>query len=355
MPNLSIPTMDDVAAIRGTNGYKVASTFSGCGGSCLGFEMAGFEIVYASEFVEAARNTYRLNHPGVFVDERDIRKVTADQILEVAGVERGELDVFEGSPPCASFSTSGKRERGWGETKKYSDTEQRADDLFFEYARLIDEIQPRTFVAENVAGLVRGTAKGYFKDIIRRLKSCGYAVEAKLLDASYLGVPQARNRLIFVGVRNDLGHTPRFPKPQQTRLTLGDALGSRPARPGPYIDPETQADIGFERYAIYREWRKLKPGEKSEKYLNLIRPHPGKPVNTITATAGNIGAASVTHPHEPRKFNLRELRRLSGFPDDFVLTGKYEQRAERIGRAVPPVMMRAVAREVEITLRAIDR
>ncbi len=112
--------------------------------------------------------------------------------------------MLDGSPPCASFSTAGKREEGWGKVKLYSDARQRTDDLFFEYARILKGLQPKVFVAENVAGLVRGTAKGYFKLILAELKDCGYRVEARLLDARWLGVPQMRERVIFVGVRNDL-------------------------------------------------------------------------------------------------------------------------------------------------------
>mgnify|MGYP001574675576 CR=1 FL=1 len=159
VPPYRVPSMAEVAAVP-SNGLRVVSTFSGCGGSCLGFEMAGFRIVFASEFVEAARATYALNHPGVPIDERDVRIVTPEDVLAKIEMGAGELDVLEGSPPCASFSTAGKREKGWGKEKAYSDTTQRADDLFFEYARLLKGMQPRMFVAENVSGLVKGKAKG---------------------------------------------------------------------------------------------------------------------------------------------------------------------------------------------------
>jgi DNA (cytosine-5)-methyltransferase 1 len=385
--------MSEVEAVRGTNGYKVVSTFSGCGGACLGFEMAGFEIVWASEFVEEARRTYEANHPGVPVDGRDIREVTAEEILAATGLERGDLDVFEGSPPCASFSTAGKREKGWGEVKAYSDRVQRSDDLFFEYARLLDGLQPRVFTAENVSGLVKGKAIGYFKEILTALRSCGYAVEAKVLDASWLGVPQARQRLIFVGVRNDLVDRykirPAHPAPRLPRYAIRDVLpnlrsvdvryrpgGAPPRRrvlsseePAPTItasgygtafandayvdsadkithDPETGEDITLDRYAIGAEWDKIRPGQSSERYFQLVRPSLRDPVGTITATGGGIGAASVTHPTQRRKFTLEELRILSSFPADFALTGTFAQRWERIGRSVPPLMARAIAETI---------
>ena len=102
----------------------------------------------------------------------------------------GQLDLLDGSPPCASFSTSGTRDAGWCKVKKYSDVHQRVDDLFFEYVRLIKGLQPKTFVAENVSGLVKGKAKGYFKIILAALKECGYNVSCRVLDAQWLGVPQ---------------------------------------------------------------------------------------------------------------------------------------------------------------------
>ena len=219
--------MAEIAAIP-WNGYNAISTFSGCGGSSLGYKMAGFRVLWASEFIPAAQDTYRANHPATILDTRDIRSVQASDILDAIGMKSGELDLFDGSPPCASFSTAGKREAGWGKVKAYSDTKQRTDDLFFEYSRLVKAIQPKVFVAENVSGLVKGTAKGYFLEILAELKQCGYAVSAKLLDAQWLGVPQMRQRVIFVGVRNDLvaqfGVKPVHPKPLAYRYSVRDAL-----------------------------------------------------------------------------------------------------------------------------------
>jgi site-specific DNA-cytosine methylase len=243
--------MKQVAKLKGTNGLSVVSTFSGAGGSCLGFEMAGFEILWASEFVEAAREVYEANHPGVHVDDRDIRDVSGDDILQAIGREKGDVDVLEGSPPCASFSMVGKRDKAWGKVSEYSDTHQRTDDLFFEFSRLVGEIQPRVFVAENVAGLVQGAAKGYFKIILSHLKS----------------------------------------NPHQLRLE-GDGGG-------PY-----------------------------------------------TGTGRHVSVGSRVRWGEIRDIRMEELRRLCGFPDDFKLSGTYRQQWERLGRAVPSPMSRAIAETI---------
>jgi len=158
------------------NGFNAISTFSGCGGSSLGYKMAGFRVLWASEFIPSAQQTYRANHPKTILDTRDIRQVKAEEILDAIGMKPGELDLFDGSPPCASFSTAGSREAGWGKVKKYSDGAQRTDDLFYEFIRLVRGIQPKVFVAENVSGLVKGTAKGYFLEILAAMKASGYRV-----------------------------------------------------------------------------------------------------------------------------------------------------------------------------------
>jgi DNA (cytosine-5)-methyltransferase 1 len=342
MTTYSVMSMEEIQKIKGSNNLKVVSTFSGCGGACLGLEMAGYEILWANEFIEAARDTYEANHSGVILTGADIRTVSGVDILKDINMKRGEIDLFEGSPPCASFSTAGSMEKGWGRVKTYSDSIQRSDDLFFEYARLVDELHPKVFIAENVSGLVKGKSIGYFKEILRDLKSKGYTVEAQLLDASYLGVPQARQRLIFMGVRNDLVEKynvkPVFPTREKRRFVVSEIIEQNNI----YIDEETEADISLDRYAVGAEWDKTKIGGSSEKYFQLVKPSLDKPVGTITATAGVIGAASICHPTEKRKFNLKELRAFQSFPKDFVLTGSYTQRVERIGRSVPPLMYKAV-------------
>jgi DNA (cytosine-5)-methyltransferase 1 len=362
------------------NGYSVASTFSGCGGSSLGYRMAGFKVVYANEFIPSAQETYRANFPETFLDTRDIRTVTAEDILASAKLEAGQLDILDGSPPCASFSTAGKRQHGWGKVKQYSDTKQRTDDLFFEFVRILAGLRPRCFVAENVAGLVKGVGKGYFVDILAALKSAGYRVVARTLDAQWLGVPQTRQRLIFVGVREDLGYEPVHPRPLPYRYSVRDALpwldraeittkkgGRSTGEPAPTVQTHgrrsTQSELtivepesDMSRYATGKEMAKLGQGEQSDRYFQLVRASLDQPSGTITAAGGNPGLASVAHPTECRKFSIAELRRICGFPDDFVLTGTYAQQWERLGRAVPPPMMAAIATTVrDRILRALDR
>ena len=179
-PPYHVPLMAELGAVP-RNGFRAMSTFSGAGGSCLGYRLAGYEIVWASEFVEAAAETYRANFPETPLDRRDIREVDPLQVLAELGLQVGELDVLEGSPPCASFSMAGARQKHWGQEKLYSGKRQRTDDLFEHYIRFVDAIRPKVFTAENVPGLTRGTARGHFNEILRAFRElfvgCGAAGE----------------------------------------------------------------------------------------------------------------------------------------------------------------------------------
>jgi len=348
-----VPSMKEIEAIP-WNGYNVVSTFSGGGGSCTGYRMAGYHVIWANEFVEEAQNTYRANHAGTILDCRDIREVKPEEILLATGLKKGEIDLFDGSPPCCAFSTNGKREKGWNQERDYSDgKKQRIEDLFEEYIRLVDGTQPKTFVAENVSGMVKGVAIGYFKDYLRKMQRCGYKVEAKLLNSKYLGVPQARERIIFVGVREDLGFEPVFPKPKLPVLTLNDAFKG-------LVQDDEQRQWLLDKWketSIYKcciskmrknpskvlYWGAISH-EKSR--FNLLRASMYQPANTVLQSCG-IGGCMPIHPLEDRSYTIPELKRLTSIPDDFILTGKYEQQYERLGRMVPPLMTMAVAKTIQ--------
>lgn len=358
MNSISVPyTMNDVRGVQ-KNGFTAVSTFAGCGGSSTGYRLAGFRIGAAVEFIPIAAETYTANaDPATKMICKDVRDVSGREILEMLGLRKGALDVLDGSPPCASFSTAGRGPAMWGRVKKYSETKQRTDDLFAEYIRLIDEMRPRMFVAENVKGLVTGTAIGTFCAIHDALSELGYRVEARLLDAQWLGVPQTRQRVIFMGVRDDiidahgLALHPKFPSPGTQRAVISDACPwmTDPTTdhhnvPGasPLCDDEMGPSI--ERFAIGRVWERLPIGVRPVgACFNAQRMDPAKPAQTITAMDGCVSAAGALHPHFMRKLSLFELRRICSYPDDFQLFGTYQQRVERLGRSVPPLMMKAVA------------
>jgi DNA (cytosine-5)-methyltransferase 1 len=320
------------------NGLTAASFFAGIGGSSLGWRMAGYDVVYANEFAPSAAATYSLNvSPSTKLDRTDVHEVTAASFPLVPG----HLDAMDGSAPCTRFSMSGTQQaaRGLGKEKVYAHgAKQKDEDLFPEFVRLRDALMPKTFVAENVPGLVKGAAKGYFLDTLAALRR-GYRVQVYLLDAQWLGVPQRRERLFFVGVRDDLDLEPVCPVPRRERVSVAEALADPPA--DAVVEPET--DIS--RYAIGREWDRLIAGQHSTRYFNLHKAHLSEPCQTITASAGDfLSAASVVHPTEKRKFAIWELKRLCSFPDDFLMAGTYAEQYRGLGNSVPPLMMSEVAK-----------
>ena len=344
-PKYKIPSMEEIKTIE-PNGYKVVSTFAGCGGSSLGYKLAGYNVLWANEFVNHAVEIYKANHKTTIVDNTDVRKVNAEDILKTLNLKKGELDLFDGSPPCMSFSTAGKREKNWGKEKKYFDHHQVADDLFFEYIRLVKGLKPKTFVAENVSGLIKGVAKGYFKIFLQGMRDAGYNVKAYLANGKYLGVPQARQRVFYVGVRNDLKLEPVFPQPQQFVYTLKDAIWDlRNEEKEPDCWQNKRPDGTPFMYAYGKEWEQLSQGQQSNKYFNVIRAAWDKPCNTVLATAAR--AASVCHPTENRKFTIKELKRIFGFPDDFVFFGNYKEQWARLGNCVPPPMIYFISKKIQ--------
>ena len=397
-PPYRVPLMAEIKKLK-WNGFKVVSTFSGAGGSCTGYRMAGFKVVWANEFVPAAQDSYKANcAKDSILDCRDIKHVQPEEILAATGLKVGELDIFDGSPPCQAFSTAGKREKGWGKKKKYEHGASQCNEtLFDQYVRLLRGLKPKVFIAENVSGLVKGTAKGYFLEILAALKASGYRVTCRVCDAQWMGVPQQRQRTIFIGVREDLKDAagnplmPVHPKPLPYRYSVRDALpwidtlthdtsgcfavrhndGSKPADCIPASSADAnhfKVEVMVQSGAFPKKFSSSSSSSpavmagrttemRSEKPIPLppsrLKPgaygvtavNPAKPCATIT-TGGPGNDHAVAHGTEKRKFTIAELKRICAFPDDFELKGSYAQQWERLGNSVPPVMMKMIAEVV---------
>lgn len=277
----------------------VISLFAGCGGSSLGYKLAGFRELLAVECDDNAVETFKLNFPGVPVYHGDICKLSGAECLRLAGIKRGQLDVLDGSPPCQGFSTAGKR--------RFNDPR---NSLFKEFARLLKELQPRVFVMENVTGMVKGVMKQAYLTIIAELRACGYRAKGEVLNAMYFNVPQSRERVIIIGVRNDLEAEPGHPKPMtlQTpiRSICPDAKGTRSQKINPWVKA-SRAAVTISKTS--RDW-------------------------AILTTKGE------------RKPTMSELKRLGSFPESFKFQGDSAQAWQRIGNSVPPNLMRAIAEHV---------
>lgn len=353
MVSYAIPSVKELIekTESGNHKFEVVSLFAGGGGSSTGYRMAGGKVLAINEFIPEAINTYSANWPNTKIIVGDIRDITGGDILQAIGKNAGELDILDGSPPCSAFSTSGSRAKGWGKEKKYSDASQKSvEDLFFEYIRILRGVMPKVFIAENVAGLSKGVAKGYLNQIISELRSSGYVTTCKILDAKWLSIPQSRTRTIFVGIRNDLwrkemsGRT--HPKPEKNIITLGRAFE------GLRFTDNDRVETDVSKYANGRLLATLKAGESHKKRFNLCKAHKDGVSPCITATTGSIGAANPHH-WDNRAFTVSEIKRIMSVPDDYILTGGYKQKVERLGRMVAPFMMKAVADQI-ISLGVFD-
>jgi DNA (cytosine-5)-methyltransferase 1 len=367
-------TMDDVSRQSSKELFTVVSTFAGGGGSSTGYKLAGGKVLAANEFVPEAVETYKQNYPNTIVDSSDIRKITGSKKEGVLswfrsfGVEQGELDILDGSPPCATFSkATGKREedkeKHLAKNKKYSEVEQdRIGMLIHDYVYLANCILPKICILENVPEIRSSTV---FHDALRRLRGSGYFVEFKRLKAHHYGVPQRRERMFVIGVRKDICEKigikeeveikKLFPIGSSYAPSVSDALSTLE------LNERDKQEIALIRqsirktasYEIIRAIPKnpARPSRLHEHYkgfknfyFNTYRCAWGEPAPTITQSGNQLGGrGGICHPEEDRTYTIRELKRLSALPDDFKLTGTFNQQAERIGRMVPPLMTTAIA------------
>ncbi len=351
------------------NKFNVISTFAGGGGSSTGYRLAGGNVLCINEFVPTAQETYKENYPDTPIIPDDIKKLSGQEFLDIAGLKAGELDVLDGSPPCSAFSMAGNVSHGkgnthanaFGKTKGYSDIKEvtNVEDLFFEFLRVADVIKPKIIIAENVAGLTMGAAKQYFNKIQNTFEKIGYDVSAKVLNSGYFGVPQTRNRVFFIGIRNDIttkvGLTfmnihSIFPSEDNPMVSLGEALDDLE-----YDDEEVKTlTEKFSKTAYWKDTGSKMPINPDKVLTGMDYHHKGHhfnlkrvslkvPAPTLTAMGSNDTTAGAFHWNEPRKLTIGELKRIQSLPDDFKLTGKWNQQSERIGRMVPPLMLKAIA------------
>lgn len=311
----------------------VISTFAGAGGSSLGYSIAGYRELLAVEWDENAVETFKLNFHGVPVYHGDIAKLSVSECLKLAGIKAGELDVFDGSPPCQGFSTSGKRM-----------IDDPRNQLFREYIRLLRGIQPKVFVMENVSGMIKGKMKLIFSEIMRELKASGYNVSARLLNAKWFGVPQSRERIIFIGVRSDLNIQPSHPLPTHDLITVRQAISDCNKEDDVFAKPMKGEVAGMMRLCL--PGKSLAQTFKTSKYFNWVKADWDKPVMTIPKSTTYSGF-TIWHPEENRCLTGIELKRLGGWPDEFKFIGSYINWVNRIGNSVPPPFMRAVAAYVK--------
>ena len=361
--------LKDVLDASAQKKFTVISTFAGGGGSSTGYRLAGGDILLINEFVEAAIETYSANFPDTKVLVDDIKKYSSQDFLDMAGIKKGELDILDGSPPCSAFSISGSREKGWDKEKKYSDgkVQSAIEDLFYEFIRIAKGIQPKVIIAENVKGITFGKAIEKLNAFINEFEDIGYNVTYKVLNAADYGVPQGRERTIFICVRDDvcddiglsfLNINSIFPSPTVNKhITMSQAIDDVEND-----EEEVQMLLDFVQGSYQKKFieplpfNPNKPTKPSDPQFrdwnpkascfNMIRPSPDLPSPTLTQQGQKRGMSGVFHPAANRKLTIKECKRIMAFPEDFKLTGDFDQQVERLGRAVAPLMYKEVANSI---------
>lgn len=298
---------------------KVVSLFSGAGGLDLGFRMAGHEIIWANDIYGDAVETYRHNLGDHIVCE-DISRIAAEDIPD--------CDIIIGGFPCQGFSVAN--------TKRHESDERNA--LYKELIRIIKAKSPKFFLAENVKGLTNLAQGKVFQMILHDFAELGYKVKSKILNAADYGVPQTRERVIIVGVRNDIDFDYVYPLPTHSKeesdglprwVSVGKAMSAIP-------DPDLPNNLPNHEYSKYKL--------NFNGYLGHRQLDPDRPAPTVTARGDNRGGVVILpHPNSERRMSCRELAAVQSFPLDYVFFGNRSSIYRQIGNAVPPLLAFAVA------------
>lgn len=336
--------------------YRTIELFAGAGGMALGFEKAGFDPVLLNEFDKNACQTLRKNRPKWNIVEGDVAGVDFSQYF-------GNIDLLSGGFPCQAFSYAGKK-LGFEDAR---------GTLFFEFARAVKETQPKVFVGENVRGLLNhegGKTLATIKDIIAEL---GYTlIEPKIMKAMFYQVPQKRERLFLIGIRNDLAHMTtsfKWPSPYHRPLTLRDALKAGelydtdvPTSEGQKY-PANKADImrmvpagGYWRdlpEAIQKEYMKASYYLGGGKTGMARRLSWDEPSLTLTCAPAQKQTERC-HPEETRPLTVREYARVQTFPDNWDFMGSMTAQYKQIGNAVPVNLSYAIGRSLVRLLNQIE-
>ena len=326
--------------------YTSIELFAGAGGLALGVEKAGFYTLGLIEFDKDAADTLKKNRPNWNVINDDIANISCLDLKKYFSIKKGELDLLSGGAPCQAFSYAGKR----------LGLEDARGTLFYHYALFLEKLQPKMFLFENVRGLLTHDHGKTYSTMLDIFTKAGYTIDKQVLNAWNYGVPQKRERLITIGIRNDLvGKTEyRFPKAHSYKPVLRDVLLDCPDGPGvPYGEKKRKI---FELVPAGGYWRDIDPAIAKE-YMKscwdmeggrtgiLRRMSLDEPSLTVL-TSPSQKQTERCHPLEARPFTVRENARCQTFPDDWEFCGNVSAQYKQVGNAVPVNLAYDIAKEI---------
>jgi DNA (cytosine-5)-methyltransferase 1 len=368
------------------NQPNAISLFAGAGGCSLGFEQAGYNIIYATDFNKAAIETYKTNFPDTRAECIDIKNIDFSTLL--ASLKTKQIDVLIGGPPCQGFSTAGPR--FWDDPRNH---------LLKQYVRALEILRPKWFLMENVEGLLTSNNGEYVSEVVKAFLNLGYSIRLEKVYSQEYGVPQRRKRVIIIG--NRLGIDFSFPEPttfshgkifRKSAITLEHALAGLPKPSLENTSLKYENDfsdswakelesksksvtehfvqkldgIQLERISKLKQGQTMKDlpeylqhpsfkkraarrvmdGTPSEKRggapSGLKRLKIDEPSLTITGAA----VREFIHPTENRCFTIRECARIQTFPDDFIFCGSNGDKIQQIGNAIPPLLAKTFAKHI---------
>lgn len=311
------------------NGLNVFGTFICGGGSSMGYKLAGFNHLGGVEIDKKVAEVYKENHNPKYLFNEDIRAFNERTDLPK---ELFDLDILDGSPPCSTFSMAGSREKAWGKEKQFREGQslQTLDDLVFVYCETIKKLKPKVFILENVKGIIQGNAKAYSKKIVETMRNAGYTVQVFCLNAASMGVPQKRERVFFIGFRNELN----FPK-----LVL--QFDEKPILYKEFEDDNYEnkiANCDLPYFHKCKEGKSIATVHPKGNRFNSVKLNRNDSVNTIAS------GSELYHYEKEKALSNNELKLCGSYPLDYNF--KDIEPKYLIGMSVPPIMTAQIAYQI---------
>lgn len=306
------------------NDYKVFGTFINGGGSTMGYKLAGYNHLGGVEIDPKTAKCYKENHNPMHLFVEDLRDFNMRNDLPK---ELYDLDILDGSPPCTTFSTSGKGQKSQGVEKvfKEGNNKQTLDDLMFVYCDTINKLRPKVFILENVSGLLCKNNQPYINAVMKKLQD--YKIQGFLLNSADMGLPQMRNRVFLIGHKKDFdlpGIKLEYSEPKIPFYKISD-------------NTDTICNL-TPQYRDY--WLKAKQGKACGKFKSIKKINNNKVANTLNATKLHF------HPTIPRTLNVKEISLIGSYPLDYKFSG--HKPVFYIGMSVPPLMIANIAYQIKV-------